>query len=341
MLKSDTIVLVPSYEPNRLLIDTVKGIFNAGFEVLIVNDGSKKEYDSIFEEAKKYGYYVSYEKNKGKGGALKYGYKYIRDNLKDIKYFITADGDGQHAIEDIKKVAKLLHEKDEFVLGVRYFDKSVPFRSKFGNEWSKASRSLVTKQYLVDDQSGLRGYPVRYLNDLIRIRGMRYHYEMNQIIVFQLKQYELVQTPITVIYSDSDYTTHFSAFKDTVRIQSSIILNGIPALFSLASVMVATIFLHIYHYDYYHLLTIPTYLAGGILLFACNFCIFPSKKAIKGLFRELIFSLIKSILAVGLLFLFMDVCHLYVEQVVPPMMIILALLNLVLSRIGVKKSIQQ
>ena len=337
MLKSDTIVLIPSYEPNKLLVDTAKGVFDAGFEVLVVNDGSNNSFDPIFKEAEKFATVIGYEKNKGKGGALKYGYKYIRDNYKDAKYVITADGDGQHALEDIKHMSELLHEKDEFVLGVRYLDKSVPFRSRFGNEWSKATRTLVTKQYLVDDQCGLRGYPTRYLNDLIKVRGSRYHYEMNQIVVFQLKQYEVIQLPINVIYSEEDYTTHFSAFIDTVKIQSSIILNGVGGLISLAALAVGLTYLNIYHFDYYHLLTVPAFLASGILLFLLNLCFFPSKKAIKDIFKELLFSFVKSIFAFGLLFIFMDVCHLYPEQIIPPMVILLSLLNLPLSRLSIKK----
>ena len=73
MNNKETVILVPSYEPDELLVNTVKGLFDAGFNVLIVNDGSKSDFDKTFKEASKYAEYIGYEKNRGKGYALKYG----------------------------------------------------------------------------------------------------------------------------------------------------------------------------------------------------------------------------------------------------------------------------
>ena len=141
----EAVVLIPSYEPDELLINTVTELVENDFPVLIVNDGSGPEFDAIFDKVKPMTKYLGYEKNKGKGAAMKYGYSKIPELFPDAKHVITADGDGQHALADIIRVYEKLEETDQIVLGVRSFDKDVPFRSRFGNDFSKTTRSLLTK----------------------------------------------------------------------------------------------------------------------------------------------------------------------------------------------------
>ena len=45
--------------------------------------------------------YLKYEKNKGKGGAMKYGFKHLKSLFPNYEYVITVDGDGQHSLKDI------------------------------------------------------------------------------------------------------------------------------------------------------------------------------------------------------------------------------------------------
>ena len=70
-----SVVLIPSYEPDELLINTIHELKEAGFSILVVNDGSGPEFEPIFDKIKDDVKYLSYEKNHGKGYAMKYGYK--------------------------------------------------------------------------------------------------------------------------------------------------------------------------------------------------------------------------------------------------------------------------
>ena len=333
MNNKETVILVPSYEPDELLVNTVKGLFDAGFNVLIVNDGSKSDFDKTFKEASKYAEYIGYEKNHGKGYALKYGYKYILENYKDIKYVITCDGDGQHALNDIIKVNEKLNETNELVLGVRIFDKSVPFRSKVGNIWSRITRGLATKQYTEDDQCGLRGFPVRYLDELIKIRGNRYEYEMNQLTSFQLRQYTIIRVPIEVIYLDNNSRSHFSQFKDTMRIQFKIFFKGLPALICLLLLIGGLITLYHYGYSYYHLPVLGGYLASTIIYLLLLTIIHPSKKSGKRILKELFYCFIKMVVVYGLMWLFVNVAHLSPFVAIPLFTFIACWFNLLLPLI--------
>lgn len=333
MNNKETVILVPSYEPDELLVNTVKGLFDAGFNALIVNDGSKSDFDKTFKEASKYAEYIGYEKNRGKGYALKYGYKYILENYKDIKYVITCDGDGQHALNDIIKVNEKLNETNELVLGVRIFDKSVPFRSKVGNIWSRITRGLATKQYVEDDQCGLRGFPVRFLLELIKIKGNRYEYEMNQLAAFQLRQYTIIRLPIEVIYLDGNSRSHFSQFKDTMRIQFKIFFKGLPALLSLCALIAGLITLYHYGYGYYHLPVLGGYIAAALLYIIIMSIIQPSKKPFKRLGKELLYALIKGAFVFGLMWLFVNVAHLSPFVTIPLFTFIACWFNLLLPLI--------
>lgn len=337
MNNKETIILVPSYEPDELLVNTVKGLFDTGFNVLIVNDGSSRDFDETFKDASKYAEYIGYEKNRGKGYALKYGYKYILEKHPDAKYVITCDGDGQHALKDIIKVNEKLNVTNELVLGVRIFDKSVPFRSKVGNIWSKITRGLATKQYVDDDQCGLRGYPARYLEELIKIRGNRYEYEMNQLTAFQLRQYTIHSVPIEVIYLDNNSRSHFSQFKDTMRIQFKIFFKGLPALICLCLLIGGLISLYHFGYNYYHLPILGGYLASTILYLILISIIQPSQKPLHRALKELIYALIKMSFVFAMMWLSVNVIHLSIYIAIPVFTFIACWFNLLLPLIFRKR----
>ena len=224
------ITLIPSYEPDETLVYLARGLKNEGFYVLIVDDGSGPRFQKVFDDAKEYATVLQYEKNHGKGYALRYGYQYIKDNLSEYVGVITADGDGQHRILDIMEVGKRLLEKNKAILGIRSFDVKVPIKSKIGNSMSKYTQTLATHKYLSDNQCGLRAFLVKDLDFHLAITGDRYEYEMKVISSMQLKEIPYETCHIETIYENNNVKTHFKPFLDTVLIQKSIISSGILGL---------------------------------------------------------------------------------------------------------------
>ena len=108
--RKDTYILIPAYKPDHLMIELLIKLKKEGFDVIVVNDGSGKDYDSVFEEAKKYALVLTQSRNRGKGAALRFGFSYINLNPNDHNYVITCDADGQHAIKDIIRINDKLHE---------------------------------------------------------------------------------------------------------------------------------------------------------------------------------------------------------------------------------------
>lgn len=330
---NDVVILIPSYEPDEYLVKVVNELLEHHLPILIVNDGSKEEFEPVFDKVKDKVQYIKYLENRGKGGALKEGFKNIPILFPEAKYVITVDGDGQHALKDILKMYEILKEKDELVLGIRQFDKSVPFRSRFGNEWTKFNRTLLTKQYLQDDQCGLRGFPVRYIPELLKIKGNRYDYEINQLTSFQLRNYEIITMPIEVIYIENNSRSHFANFKDTTLLHLKIIYQGLPALICLALLIVGLILLYKFNINYYHLMVFPAYLLTTLLYIGTLSIIEPSKTPFKRFLKELFFTTIKMVFVFLLMFLFIDAFGLSFYLVIPLLVFIACGYNLLLPRI--------
>ena len=225
--KRNSIILIPSYQPEETLVILSKGLKDRGFEVLIVDDGSGPKYQDIFERCKVNATVLGYETNQGKGYALKYGYRYIIDHFSSYNGVITADGDGQHRILDIVKVDEKLNAHNVTIIGDRSFDVKIPIKSKIGNAMSQFTQSLATYRYLHDNQCGLRGFLIKDLPLMVKIKGNRYEYEMNVLSALQLREIPYLTMRVETIYEENNKTTHFRPVMDTLLIQSSILLSGL------------------------------------------------------------------------------------------------------------------
>ena len=117
-MNKEIVILIPSYEPTSLLIDYVNELNNYFKYIIVVNDGSDNSYVSIFNDVK--ALVIGYEDNHGKGYALKYGYQYIKDNIKDIKGIVCVDSDGQHLCKDVIRVADRIDEGLVLVISIGY-----------------------------------------------------------------------------------------------------------------------------------------------------------------------------------------------------------------------------
>src|SRR5512140_3081815 len=131
------VVLIPAYKPSTGLIGLVRDLAASGsMAVLLVDDGSGTEFRDTFAEAAQFPgvQLLRHAVNLGKGAALKTGINHALCTFPDIAGIVTADADGQHHPEDIRRVAEKQREQPgALVMGARTFDADVPLRSRFGN----------------------------------------------------------------------------------------------------------------------------------------------------------------------------------------------------------------
>ncbi len=239
-----TAVLLPVLNPDEKFLHLVEDLFNLGFKVVAVNDGSIERCDEYFKKASPYADVIGYKENKGKGFALKRGFEYIGNNLsEEVDYIVTADSDGQHAIEDIVRVANLTRKTDSIVLGMRDLSEKIPIKSRIGNDLSKVVYTIVTGVFLKDNQSGLRGFPARLCMWFQDIPGNKYEFELNVLATAHKEGMKIYGIDIKTIYENNNKNTHFRPIKDTVRIQKSLWAYGLISalLYSLYTLIISVL----------------------------------------------------------------------------------------------------
>ena len=217
------VALIPSYEPDDALLKVVNELLEQFFDVVVVNDGSEEKYGEIFGQLPKEVKYLSYETNMGKGYALKHGLKYIKDNFEEDSIVVTLDSDGQHKVSDAIKVCDRCEEEGGLVLGSRYFGKGTPFKSRFGNWMARTTFLISTHHKIYDTQTGLRAFDYSLINQMLEVKGNRYEYEMNVLLDAVRKEVSVKEETIETIYLDNNSGTHYSPFKDTMRIFKEVI----------------------------------------------------------------------------------------------------------------------
>ncbi len=225
----DAVILIPSLEPDDRLPAYIRRLKEGGFaRIVVVDDGSSESYQAIFREIESVDdtTVLHHEVNKGKGIALKTGYKWILENLADqISGVITADADGQHTVEDCLMLAEKLEGGERALyLGSRDFNQeNIPPKSRFGNKMTSVVFKLLYGQYLPDTQTGLRAFRKEDLQFMIDVEGARFEYEMKVLIACSRARIPIIPVPIETIYENENEGTHFHPIRDSYRIYKVIL----------------------------------------------------------------------------------------------------------------------
>jgi glycosyltransferase involved in cell wall biosynthesis len=215
-------VLIPAWQPEQRLVGLVASLVAQGFgAVIVVDDGSGRQYAGVFEEVALLPRVriLRHAVNLGKGRALKTGIDHLLHELPGMIGLVTADGDGQHTPGHVARVGQtLLDAGGRVVLGSRSFAAGVPLRSRFGNGLTRHIFSFVTGAKLADTQTGLRAFPRRLLAELMVLDGERYEYEMTVLVHLCRLGNNPVEVPIETVYIDGNRSSHFDPVWDSMRI---------------------------------------------------------------------------------------------------------------------------
>ncbi len=226
------VILIPSYEPDDKLIKLVDELKKNKLNIVVVNDGSKKEYNSIFNKIKSKAKVISYDTNKGKGYALKKGLDYIRKNFKEY-IVVTMDSDGQHSVKDAIKLSNYAEKHpEELVIGKRIRSKKTPLRSKLGNSITMLIYRLSTGVKVYDTQTGLRAFTNELMDFMQNVEGDRYEYEMNVLLYAPSNNIKIKEIEIETIYIENNEGSHFNTIKDSYRVYKEIIKYSLSSIIS-------------------------------------------------------------------------------------------------------------
>ncbi|MBL4652211.1 MAG: DUF2062 domain-containing protein [Flavobacteriales bacterium] len=201
-------VLIPTYNNEKTLKSVVESCKKYTSNILVVNDGSTDSTADILALIDNIEV-LSYSPNKGKGNAMKAGFRKAEE--LGYEYAITIDSDGQHLAKDLPKfLDKIEKEPGSIIVGARNMDQAhIPEGSQFGHKFSNFWYWAETGIRLPDTQSGYRLYPVKLMNKMRFITG-RYEFEAENIVKAAWRRVNVTSVPVDVIYQEGDErVTHF------------------------------------------------------------------------------------------------------------------------------------
>ena len=210
-------VVIPTYNNGGTIATVIRDVMQECQDVIIVNDGSTDNTSDTLHSIEGITI-VEYCCNKGKGFALRCGFK--RALEKGFSYAITIDADGQHYAIDI---AKFLIENQKnpgaLIVGNRKMEgversKGSSFDNKFSNFWFY----IQTGKKLQDTQTGYRLYPLKKLKGL-RFLTSRYEAELELLVFASWHGVDLMSIDVDVYYPPRDQrVSHFRPATDFIRI---------------------------------------------------------------------------------------------------------------------------
>ena len=210
-------IVIPTYNNEGTITAVVQATLQECRDVIVVNDGSTDGTRDILHGMEGITL-VEYAENRGKGYALKCGFR--RALQMGFAYAITLDGDGQHYPDDIALFLKANQQHPgALILGSRQMDGiERSLGSRFANEFSNFWFYVQTGRRLADTQTGYRLYPLKKLHGL-ELLTSRYEAELELLVQASWHGVEIVPINIKVYYPPlAERVSHFRPIRDFARI---------------------------------------------------------------------------------------------------------------------------
>ncbi len=218
MTQLECCVIIPTYNNSKTLKKVLDGVCTYTSDILVINDGSTDNTSKILADYPSVEQ-IHLEENKGKGNALKIGFKKAVE--QGYQFALTIDSDGQHFPEDIPIFINALKEessKKVLLIGARNMGhSSVPKKSSFGNKFSNFWFWFETGKWLKDTQCGYRLYPLFALKDL-KFYTPKFEFEIEVIVRAAWHGIDVKNIPVQVSYDESERVSHFRPLVDFTRI---------------------------------------------------------------------------------------------------------------------------
>ncbi len=224
-------VVMPTYNNGNTIINILERVLQFCENVIVVDDGCTDDTYKLLQQAALPVTILRHERNKGKGAALKTGFKKAID--LGFLYAITIDSDGQHYPEDIPLLVEAHQQnKDAIIVGSRNLrSDNMPSSSSFANRFSNFWFRLQTAQNVPDTQTGFRLYPLKKIKGL-NILTSRYEAELELLVLSAWNNVKIISVPIKVYYPpENERITHYRPFMDFFRISLVNIVFCLGALF--------------------------------------------------------------------------------------------------------------
>ncbi|MDE0884892.1 MAG: glycosyltransferase family 2 protein [Myxococcota bacterium] len=214
-------LLIPVYNHGEPLKGVLAELDNFGLPCLLVDDGSDEKTKTTLKNLnERYSWVdlLTRPKNRGKGAALKDGYR--RAHLLGFSHVVQLDADGQHDTSDIPQILKLIKAYPEAMVLIEPTFQNAPKLRRYGRLISYFWVWVECCSFAIRDPlCGYRGLPLKPLIAILdRVQcGNRMDFDPEIAVRLVWEGVSVINLPSTVLYPPEGIS-HFNQIWDNVLI---------------------------------------------------------------------------------------------------------------------------
>ena len=201
-MKFDNIyILVPVFNENKVIRNTLNELLKFFSNIIVVNDGSTDNTIDKLDDLNIA--LLNHEINLGVGAAVQTGFDYV-EKIHDSYAVITFDADGQHSVEDAVSMAKEIQIcNEEIIFGSRSIkhQKNVPLVKRNVLKVIAFITKIATGIDLTDAHNGLKAYKVSAIRKL-KLQFSGYSYESELITEVAKKNISYKELSTNIKYTE-------------------------------------------------------------------------------------------------------------------------------------------
>lgn len=215
-------VLIPVYDHEDAIGDTLNQVLRHACPVLLVDDGSgepcRARLVELSNDNARQVSLLRLEKNGGKGAAVKAGLKALA--AQGFSHAIQLDADGQHEISDLPRfLAASKADPDSLVSGFPQYN-NVPLIRFYSRYLTHVWVWVNTLSFAIkDSMCGFRVYPLAAVSALLAREpcGDRMEFDPEIMVRWSWRGGRVINLPIRVRYP-LDGVSHFNLWQDNLLI---------------------------------------------------------------------------------------------------------------------------
>jgi glycosyltransferase involved in cell wall biosynthesis len=217
----DAWVVIPVFNEAAVIAGVLKRVCGTFPNVVCVDDGSRDDTYRVVLSSQ--AHLVRHPLNLGQGAALQTGLEYALSQ-PGARWFVTFDADGQHRVEDARRLVDTVAlDEADVVLGSRFLSttQQVPLLKRIVLRSTVMVSPAARRLRLTDAHNGLRAFNRQAASQIrITLNGMAHASEL--VAFLARSRLRVREVPVNVLYTDYS------------RAKGQSLINGVNILCDLA-----------------------------------------------------------------------------------------------------------